>query len=277
MTDLEDDHEVDLPAQRRTRTTQQRAVNRLIKRLQVMKDEDKPGELSLHQLQEKETEVETIIRRGNRCNDHLMDDELDEALQAADEVAWNIFQDATAAATRLCQELIALRTGSCLAEEAATSLTEVHEKITGDPTGDYSDYFPEIKLLIDELNETLRGSTIPADHTLRASAKELKSRLGDIRVKKIVPPSTDSKDCLKLEDSDPYKLPKIHLPKFHGGLEEWHHYWGRFQTAVHDNAKLGVEAKMAQLLETIDDPTLTTYLNSCNDGTGRYPEVIACL
>ena len=76
---------------------------------------------------------------------------------------------------------------------------------------------------------------------------------------------------------DPYKLPKIHLPKFKGGLEQWQTYWGRFQQAVHDNPKLGVEAKMAQLLETIEDPTLSEYLNACNDGTGRYPEVIAYL
>lgn len=66
MTDVEDDHEVDLPAQRRTRTTQQRAVNRLIRILQAMWDKNEPGNLSLHLLQEKETELETIIRRGNR-------------------------------------------------------------------------------------------------------------------------------------------------------------------------------------------------------------------
>ena len=167
--------------------------------------------------------------------------------------------------------------GSCLADEAGASLTEVQQKITGDPTGDYSDYFLEIKQLVDELNETLRGSTLAADHTLRATAKTLKSKLGDVRVKKLETAS-DSKDFFKRGDSDStFKLPKINIPKFKGGLENWQGYWGRFQTAVHDNEKLDNDSKMVHLMETITDPALSEYLVASNDGRGRYPEVIAYL
>ena len=142
-----------------------------------MLDTEEPTTLSLHQLQEKETEVETIIHRGNRCNDILMEEELDETLLETDEAAWDTFQDATALATRRCQELIALKAVTCLVEEVDSSLNCLQIKINEEPTLDYSEGIPNIGQLLQEVNKTLRGSTISADHDLRVMAKELSARL----------------------------------------------------------------------------------------------------
>ena len=118
-------------------------------------------------------ERKTAVRRGSRCNDLLVDEEIDDHLIEADEAAWDLFQTTTNLATQLCQELIALRTVSTLAEEVDSSLLDVQDKRDEDPTGDYSDCIPAIRELLHELNGTLRKSTIPAGHNLRTMAKEL--------------------------------------------------------------------------------------------------------
>ena len=276
MTDIEDG-EVDLVAQRKSRTAQQKAVNRLIRNLELMKTKETYITLSLQQLQERETELETILRRGARCNDILLEEELDEKLQEEDEKALIAFQAATAQATKMCQELVVTKTVSCLSDEVECSLKDVEGKMAADPMGDYSEYFPEINRLIEEMNENLRASTLLADHSRRKAAKDFKSKLGALRAKRADVPR-DTKDFIKPGECDStFKLPKINVPKFKGGLENWQSYWGIFLTAVHNNEKLDAASNMAHLMETITDPALTEYLVASNDGKGHYPEVIAYL
>ena len=280
MTDLESDTEVDLAAQRKSRDVQQRQAVRLKKKLQTMLDEEDPATLDLHELQGQETCIETALRRATRCNDLLVENETDDTLIEEDEIAWDRFLVVLNKARRLCQELIALRVSSSLIASAEPMLDSYQAKVGANPNRDYSEFVSQISDLLKEAGDTLRGSTIPTAHELWKLTRDMTEKLGELRATEKATPSvdTDRKDFSKAGASeDPYKLPKIHLPKFRGGLEQWQSYWGRFQQAVHDNPKLGVEAKMAQLLETIEDPTLSEYLNACNDGTGKYPEVIAYL
>ena len=277
MTDLDSDAEIDLVAQRRTRSIQNRVTIRLKNKLQNMLDSENPLTLDLHELQGHETAIETALRRATRCNDNLVELEVDETL---------IEEDATASflvnlnkTRRLCQELIALRVSGSLIESAEPLLASYETEVAANPSKDYSSFAARIADFLKEAGETLRGSTISSRHEYWTATREMTEKLKLGATNKISPKSEpDRTDGPKPGVSeDPYKLPKIHLPKFKGGLEQWQTYWGRFQQAVHDNPKLGVEAKMAQLLETIEDPTLSEYLNACNDGTGRYPEVIAYL
>ena len=144
-----------------------------------------------------------------------------------------------------------------------------------DPHKEYAPILEQLTGESKEIATLLQSSTIPADHLLWSRSREVDDKLLDLGLKDIVPPSTDSKDFYRRGDRDStYKLPKINIPKFQGGLENWHSYWGR---AVHDNDKLDNEAKMAHLIETITDPALSEYLTASNDGTGRYPEVIEYL
>ena len=140
---------------------------------------------------------------------------------------------------------------------------------------DYSDYFPEINRLIEEMNENLRSSTLMADHDLRKAAKDHKSRLGRLRAKK--PEAAKDVKETKSTFDETFKIPKVNIPTFKGGLENWQGFWGRFQTAVHDNDRIKTCSKMIHLMDAISDPAITDYLVACNDGTDRYPEVIACL
>ena len=232
MTDVEET-EVDLVAQRKGRAKQQRQAIRLRNKLQIMLDEEDPATLSLHKLQEKETEVETVIRRGNRCNDLLVDEETDEHLLEEDETAWDLFQTTTDLATRLCQELIALRTVSSLVEEVDSSLLDVQTKREEDPTGDYSDCIPAIRELLHELNETLRGSTIPAGHNLRTMAKELSSRLNKAQAKKMDASSEDTKDFPRKDSNkSSYKRAALTVPTFSGQLKDWQPFWKGFSESV---------------------------------------------
>ena len=268
--------EVDLAAQRKNRTTQQRAAHCLIRALNHMKEHETHHTLSLRILQDKETELETLIRRGTRCNDLILDEEMDEDTIKADEAALEVFQEATAKATRLCQELLVVKAVSCLSDSVQDSLQEVEERMTEDPTKDYSAWYPEIIKLIDEMNKSLRESTLLPDHALKKAAKDLKSRLGKLRAKKLDAPKTIKEEK---SDYDPtFRLPKVHLPTFKGGLENWHAFWSRFKTAVHDNEKIKDEYKLVHLIDAVTDPALNEYLVAANDGQdGRYQEVIAYL
>ena len=206
MSEDQEEVEVDLPTQRRARATQLKAANRLNRKLQTLLETEDPATLSLHQLQERETELETIKRRAIRANDSLVEEELDEALQAEDEAAWDTFQESTELATRRCQELIALRVVTCLVEEVDHSLNTLQFKIDKDPTLDYSEALPNIEKLLQEVNKTLRESTIPADHNLRVMAKELVERLNNAQAKKVMLPPPDIRDTIKRETSSRGKL-----------------------------------------------------------------------
>lgn len=265
-----------MDAQRKIRTAQQKAVNRLIRALTHMKEHNTPITLSFQIIQEKENDLATILRRGTRCNDIILDEELDEGLIQADEAALLVFQEATATATTLCQELIVIKTSSCLSDSVQETLQEVEERMIEDPTKDYSASLPEISKLLDEMTENLRGSTLNSDHELRKAAKDHRSRLVKLRAQKIDPPKPITR--VKPEDDPHFDFPKVNIPKFKGGLENWHAFWNRFKTAVHDNEKIQEPIKMVLLIDLITNPALNDYIVAANDGKeGRYPELIAYL
>ena len=277
MTDTEEQPgEVDMEAQRKSRTAQQRAVNRLIRSLKQMKENNTPITLSFQLIQEKENDLANILRRGNRCNDIILKEEIDEDTIQADEEALLLFQEATAKANTLCQELVVLKSVSCLSDEIQDSLQEVEGQIAEDPNKDYSASSTDIGKLLDEMAENLRNSTLELDHDLRKAAKEHRARLVKLRAQKVDPPKPIIR--ARTEDELQFNFPKINIPKFKGGLENWQAFWNRFKTAVHDNVKIQDPIKMVLLIDLITDPALSDYMVAANDGkSGRYQEVVAYL
>ena len=89
-------------------------------------------------------------------------------------------------------------------------------------------------------------------------------------------PTATTTTIIKTEREKSFDTPKVNIPKYKGGLEEWHSFWGRFKPAVHDNAKISEPVKMAILLDLVEAPPLKQYLSSQSDGKeGRYGETIA--
>ena len=270
---------MDLELQRKNRTSQQRAANRLVRFLTLMQanEAETPWNISLQIIQEKEVDLAAIIRRGARCNTLILNEEVDEELQQQDEAALETFQAATAKGTRLLQNLVVQKTVSCLSTEVEQSMDEVDKLMAEDPTQDYSESFPEISQLLTEINESLRVSTFEADHALRKKALEHKIRLTKLRaIKKEAPRVRESRDHKPTFD-ELVKLNKITVPPFRGGLENWQSFWVKYKTAVHENPSLQVEHKLLYLQDSIKDPSLEAYMRASSVNRVSYDEVIANL
>ena len=115
----------------------------------------------------------------------------------------------------------------------------------------------------------------PAD-PLWTNAKALRVRLVKARAKRGV--DVKPVTVVKSEGTCDFKIPKVNIPKFKGGLESWNAFWGRFRTAVDENTKLSEHVKLAILIDLIEDPSLSEYMIASNDGKdGRYAEVLSNL
>ena len=263
--------DIDLLHQRKIRTSQQKAANRVMRSLIQMEGKGEPLILSLQRLQGIEAELETILRRAKRANGYLADEELDAELQAQDEETFYALEEVLANASQLCQELIVSKTAGCLSQEIQDSLMEAENKMVENPEKDYSAEYPGVTKLLDEMTEVLRSSTLSLDHSLREEAKAHKARLGVIRAtnKESKPPTV-----IRAAERD-QDLPKTTIKKFNGGLAEWHAFWGRFSGAVYNNENLKEHKKLALLTDLVTDPALHDYMVTANDGEpGRYQEAV---
>ena len=133
MTDVDSEAEVDLAAQRKTRSVQNRVTIRLKNKLQSMIDTEDPLTLDLHELQGHETSIETALRRATRCNDNLVELETDETAIEEDATAWDIFLGNLNKTRKLCQELIALRVSGSLIDSAEPLLASYEIKVAANP------------------------------------------------------------------------------------------------------------------------------------------------
>ena len=258
MTDKET-MEADPVALRKDRARHQANVRKLKNRIQSMLDEDDLASVDLYQLDDWASSMDTSLRRCNKSHDTLIQEETDEALMEEDETAWDLFYTSVIQTRSLCKRLATMRTVTVKIQALDMSISSLEHRMARDPRKEYKPILEQLTGESNGIATLLQSSTIPADHFLWSRSREVDSKLLDIGLKYVVPSITDSKDFCRGGDKDStYKLPKINLPKFQGGLENWHSYWGRFKTAVHDNDKLDNEAKMAHLLETVTDPVLSS-------------------
>ena len=230
--------------------------------------------ISLQVLQDRESELEAILNRARKCNGYLVDEELDENLQHQDEEAFLALEEQITKASQLCQEMIITKTTACLSQEIKDSLTEIEDRMEEDPEKDYSDWYPDVTKLLDEMAEGLRGSTLALDHELRNEVKLHKARLGCIRA--------STRDTNRIKEQKPpvdnnFKLNKITVPPFRGGLENWQAFWAKFKSAVHDHTGLSTELKNIHLQESIKDPSLEDYMRAAQVNHVPYDTVIANL
>ena len=264
--------EVNLPMKRKSISSNHKAIKRITRRLQRIRDENQPMLLSLQSLSIQEEDLASLYKKSKKYQSILVDEELREDLQVMDEDAYLSLEASVEEASNLCQELIICKTAACLSAEIHDTLQTVTQLMADNPTKLYTDEFHDMGKLLEEMTDTLRHSTLPMDHYLRTDAKQLKARLADVR--STVPEVKPAPIIVKHDERD-QDLPKTSIKKFSGGLAEWHAFWGRFNGAVHSNPAIKEQKKLALLTDLVVDPALHDFMITINDGLpGRYQEAV---
>ena len=263
--------EPNLALMRKTISSKHKAVKRVIRRLRSLQVAKKPMLFSLQTLQSLEEELEALASSAGKCNDTLIDEELDQGLQEADEEAYLLCEECMDEATNLCQEMMASKAAACLSAGIQDSLTVVTQEMTDHPEKSNTEVHKDLSKLLDEMDDILRTSTLEMEHPLREEARAHRASL--IRMKAT---TTEAKPpiIIRGEERD-QDLPKTTIKKFAGGLAEWHAFWGRFSGAVHLNPAIKEQKKLALLTDLVVDPALHEFMVTVNDGTpGRYQEAV---
>ena len=273
MTDHERDVVVDLEEQRKIRSRQVKAVGRLLKDVRAMKEKETAVTISLVAVRDKSTDLNNIIRRAARCMDLLFDGEEDEETITADEKVRLRFNQQAEEVCSLCQNMGAFKRSHLLSESIEDSLKDVEALKEADASMDCSACTPDIQKQLDEMTTLLRDSTIHPNDNLRKKAKLLKTRL--LKAKSHKREDSEPLTLIKSDSEKDFNMPKMNIPKFKGGLAEWHAFWSRFRTAVYNNKQMTEQVKMAHLIDMVTDPALNDYMVAANDGKeGRYQQAV---
>ena len=273
MTDHEGDVVVDLGAQRRIRAKQAKALNRLLRDMEAMQKKETAISLSITTVRDRATELTTYLRRATRSMDLIYEAEDNEENLIADEKVRLDINQAAEQIRNLCQDLVTSKKAFILAESIEQALADMDDLRAAEADTDCSACLPAIQKQLNEMIDLLTDSTIKQTDGLWVKAKTLKTRL----LKATTHKKEDSKPItiIRAESDKNFDMPKIHIAKFKGGLEEWHVFWGRFRGAVHMNEKLAEHIKLAHLTDLVIDPALHDFMVTANDGTpGRYQEAV---
>ena len=266
--------EPNLALKRKSISSKHKAAKRVVKRLRTLQAAKQPMMLSLQVLQTQEEELETLGTKARKYQEVLTDEELDSTLQELDEEAYQALEETLDAATTLCQELIVLKTAACISAEVHDTLQVLSQQMTEHPDRCYTENQLSVEKLIDEMSESLRHSTLEADHPLR---EEVKAHRASLMAARYTAVESKVPIVIRAEERD-QDLPKTTIKKFAGGLAEWHAFWGRFSGAVHKNDSIREHKKLALLTDLINDPALHDYMITVNDGLpGRYQEAVEYL
>ena len=267
---------VNLADQRMFRAREQVCVERLLEDVINLKDHRTSSSLSYPFLKEKQTKLCHIMMRGNKVMDLLLHAEDDVEEQGKDKVARAKFLQVMERIVTICQDMITSKTVDRLSISIQESMDDLKGIIDADPSKDYAACFPDLTKELEEMNTVLLQSNFPTDHDSWKLARKLKR---DLRLLKAMIKDGSKPMILPVADfHKAFNMPKLNIPKFKGGLAEWHSFWNRFRTAVHDNERMNEQVKMAHLIDMITDPALSDYMVAANDGEeGRYQQAIKYL
>ena len=267
--------EPNLALKRKNISSAHKAAKRVVKRLRTLADATEPGLYPLPTLKLIEKEIEQLSRKARKSNDVLIDEEIDHNQQEADEEAYLFFQTTVDNASALCSEMAANKMASGRSIGIHDLLCVIEQQQIDNPERDYSSECKTVDRLVDEMEEVLITSTLPADHRLRIELKDYRGRVTTARA---VFSREDKPSVIMRSESRDHDLPKTSIKRFTGGLAEWHAFWGRFSGAVHSNPSVKEAKKLALLTDLVADPALHDFMVTINDGEpGRYEEAIKYL
>ena len=207
MTEHEEEMEVNLEDQRKLRTKQIKAVGRLLRDVQTMKERETAVTLSLIAVMDKSTELNTITRRANRSIELLFDHEEDEGKTAEDEQVRLEFNHQVNEVSKLCQDLGAFKKTSLLSQTIEKSLKAVEDLVAADATTDCSACLPDIQKQLDEMCLLLRDSTLKPTDELWSTHELLNARMMKAKSQK----KTDKAPVtiIKAEYDRDFDIPKV--------------------------------------------------------------------
>ena len=276
MSDKEGSAGKDKDATRLLRFKDYTSLNSLYQTVKNMDEGKDDTPFSLTFLKDRTAEIISINKRLVKHSHLLEEKEEDEDQKQADADLKEEIYHRSYDAVKLCNNLQVWKTVTMLIESTAEELETVESMRAEDPTIDISFCLPAIQKQVDEMSQHMKDYTGPLTDRLWTNTKALRVRL----VKATAQRRVDVKPVtvIKSEYEHDFKIPKVNIPKFKGGLESWHAFWSRFKTAVDENVKLSEPVKLAVLIDLVIDPALNEYLVAANDGQeGRYAQIVSYL
>ena len=263
-------------ALRKNRSKGIKALEKLRDEFREMEDNKEDVPLSITILKDRAADLATFSKNIRLTMEMLADSETDSTLQEEDEQIWVEVNRTATNLRKLCSNLITERRVSNLLEQIDEDVEEVEALIAADDRADCTSIMTGIQKQLEEVSTKLTDSTITKGAEIWTTTKSLRKRVVRLRVIKMVEikPSV----VVKSDYETDFKIPKVNIPKFKGGLEAWHAFWSRFKTAVDENPKLTEPVKLAVLIDLVVDPTLSEYLVAANDGgSDRYSQIVKYL
>ena len=226
-------------------------------------------------LKERQQDIRNLFIRISIHFKSLSESETDDEKIQADEDEKQLIITKSTEAMNLCTNLLVWKDVTPLIESVSEGLDAVDSIKAADPELDVTGCLHDIKEEVNKMNAYMSDFTGDHADPLWTNVKALRLRL--LKATAMKRPMTAAVIPTKLEEPD-FKIPKMNIPKFKGGLESWHGFWSRYKVAVHENEKLTDPVKLAVLIDLITDPTLNEYLIAANDGQpDRYNQVITYL
>ena len=252
-----------------------RTYNKIHGEFMNLRHSDGFERISLAIVKDKAAAVLTMHKRILKQIEALDEDEEDEEMMQADEVARQNHSEMHDQATNVAAELYAIKKLSALLLAMESEMAGVEREMTSDPEKDYSKCFFPIDRLADKITSEITEGCLDGDHELVVRASRLTGRIVKMKAAQpeVKPATASAKSSSKNIDTI-----KVTMPKFEGDIASWPAFWHRYLPAVHNNVKLTADAKMAVLTDLVVDPGLSKYLVATNDGKpGRYDEAIRIL
>ena len=179
-------------------------------------------------------------------------------------------------ATTLCNDLVVLKMVSRLLVDLEKDISALEECNAEEPDKDYSACYLTADKAVEQIRQNLKDSSINMDQQVYRQIDLLARRLLKLKTQARVEikPAT----IIHAGYNKDFDIPKVNIPKFKGGMENWLPFWTRYKPAVEDNDKLKDPVKMAILIDLVQDPGLNEFLTASNDGAeGRYRGAITTL
>ena len=226
-------------------------------------------------LKERQQDIRNLFIRISKHFNSLSEAEIDEEKLQADEEEKQAIVSKSTEAINLCTNLLVWKDVSLLIEATSEALDAVDSIRMADPELDVAGCLHDIKEDVSKMNACMCDFSGDQADPLWTNVKAIRLRL--VKATAQGRPMAATAIPKKMDEPD-FKIPKMNIPKFKGGLESWHGFWSRYKVAVHENEKLTDPVKLAVLIDLIVDPTLNEYLVAANDSQpDRYTQVITYL
>ena len=142
----------------------------------------------------------------------------------ADEYANSLFIDLAEDTHSLAKQMSDPNRATLMAREVDELLTDIGKELDEDPEIHSSQSLTPITELMRTLKDNIRNSSIGQDHLLWVTSRKLSRRLTKLqKFKTSTFTTSETKDFHRGTSlKDTFKVNKVYIPKFAGGVENWH-------------------------------------------------------